>query len=82
MESILVTLDTSQPEMSPSNDVCEEKTACMLVTSATNQDPIGPFGPLAQFLSTLTHSVMALESSSRDLGGKPVVWGMEEAGVD
>ena len=56
----------------------------MSVTADTSQDAIGPFGPVAQSLPTLTHSPMAFTSTpfvlgvnTVALGVNTVVWGID-----
>ena len=70
---MLVTRDTSQAEMSPLNDSQSEKAEPMSITPEMSQDPIGPYAPVAQSLSSWTHSRMASVSSRLELGVKITV---------
>ena len=78
MDSMVVTRDTSQLEMSPLNFSVpetsdESKTSSMSVTAETSQDPIGPCGPLEQSLDSFRHCSMVGRSSAFDFGANTVV---------
>merc|ERR1719201_2316229 len=45
----------------------------MLVTAETSHDPIGPCGPLEQWVDCFRHSLMAASSSPLDFGANTLV---------
>ena len=79
-----VTLDTSQLEMLPLNDVAEMSPLNELVNASknnqlisviaeTSQFPIDPRGPLEQSVDSCRHSLMAAWRSAFDLKAQPGV---------
>ena len=68
---MLVTLDTSHLERSPSNDGAENNKP-ISVTAETSQDPIGPCGPSKQSEDSSRHSLIAAWSFALDFGTHPV----------
>ena len=61
MSSMLVTLDTSQLDMSPMNLFAlgtNLNNWLISVIAETSQDPIGPCGPLEQSADSFRHSLM------------------------
>ena len=71
---MLVTLDMSQPEMSPVNFFTLLLHKRLIsVTVEISQDPIGPRGPLEQSLDSFRQSLMAVWRSDLDFGAHPVV---------
>ena len=71
---MLVTLDTSQFEMSPLNDFALSNNALISFTFDVTQDPIGPCAPLEQAASdAFRHAAMAALSSTFDFGAQSAV---------
>ena len=82
MPHMVVTLDTSHLEMSPSNlfdpgtglRFASKNNQLISVTAETSQDPIGPCRPLEQSVGgNFRHSLMAVWSSALDFGAHPAM---------
>ena len=70
MANIFITRETSHRDMSPLNNVADEKMYVMSVTRDTSHPPIAPCTPREQspFGDSTRHASTALLSSSLDRG--------------
>ena len=77
-----VTLETSQLEMLPLNDVAPRKIDLISVTPDTFQSPIGPCGPREQSLDNIRQVVTTVLSSALDFGENVGLSAQDIAGME